>query len=273
MAGMALTDDPTTDALPRWDLTPLYPTVDGPEVAAAEAALAAGLADLTALYDAHDVAPGEARATPVDAAAFDAVLAATNDLLERFDRLESFAHGHVSTASGDEAAQALMSRLSATGATVNTLRTRFDAWVGRLDLDALVAASPAAAAHEWPLRKAARRARHQMSGAEEALASELQVTASSAWARLYEDVTSGVTAEVTPTGAARRCRSSPSAAWPPIPTRPAAGPPSPPSWRPGRRTPCPIAAALNALKGENLAARRAAGAGPTRSTPSSSTAR
>jgi pepF/M3 family oligoendopeptidase len=250
---MALTEDPTTDALPRWDLTPLFPTVDGPEVAAAESALTTALADLAALYDAQGVAPGGPLAA-VDAQAFDTVLATTNDVLERFDRLESFAYGHVSTASGDEAAQALTSRLSATEATVRTLRTRFDAWVGRLDVDALVAASTAAASHEWPLRKAARRALHQMSGAEEALASELQVTASTAWARLYEDVTSGVSAQVTypdghtedlPIFAVRGLATDPDPG-----VRRAAFTAELAAWE-AHAT--PVAAALNALKGENLA--------------------
>ena len=105
----------TLDALPRWDLTPLYPAVDDAAVAAAEAALADAVTALAGLYDDHGVRGGDDDAPPagdVDPGAFDEVLAATNGVLDRFARLEAFAYGHVSTDSGDEAAQALLSRLT-----------------------------------------------------------------------------------------------------------------------------------------------------------------
>jgi oligoendopeptidase F len=253
-------------ALPRWDLTDLYPALDAPEVAAAEAELADALAGLAALYDRHGVAAGDPLPPATGngdgqgdsgdgaVAAFEAVLAATNDALERFARLEAFAYAHVSTASDDDRAQALVSRLAGREATVRTLRSRFDAWVGRQDVDGLVARSDAAAAHAWPRRKAARRATHQMSGAEEALAADLAVTGSTAWARLYEDVTSGVTATVTfPDGrverlgvfAVRGLATDPDAG-----VRAAAFAAELEAWE-AHAT--PLAAALNALKGETLA--------------------
>jgi oligoendopeptidase F len=248
---MALIDERAT--LPRWDLTPLFPAVDSPEAAAAERSLADAITALTALYDAHGVAAGPPLAGDLPVTAFDEVLAATNDLLDRFQRIDAFAHGHVSTASTDEDAQALVSRLGTAAATVRTLRTRFDAWVGRFDVDALIAASDAARAHAWPLRKAARRAAHQMSGPEEALASDLQVTASTAWSRLYEDVSSGVTAtvefpggrvETLPIFAVRGLATDPDPG-----VRRAAFTAELAAWEAHA---VPIAAALNAIKGERL---------------------
>jgi oligoendopeptidase F len=184
------------DALPRWDLTPLFPAVGSPEVAAAEAELARGIDALAQLYDRHGVRGGATSGTGgdrggeasesvdvADVAGFEDVLAATNDVRERFSRLETFAYGHVSTDSGDEAAQSLLSRLTNLEARLATLRTRFDAWLGSLDVEGLIAASPAAAEHAWPLRKAARRSAHQMSEPEESLAAELGVTGSTAWGR------------------------------------------------------------------------------------------
>jgi oligoendopeptidase F len=260
---MALTDAPRADApgeLPRWDLTDLFPAVDAPEVAAAESSLADDLARLAAVYDAHGVGPGGPLAIDEAlAATFGEVLVATNEVLEAFDRVESFAYAHVSTDSGDEPAQALVSRLATREATLRTLRTRFDAWAGRLDVEALIAAGGPAAEHAWPLRKAARRAAHQMSGPEEALAADLSVTGSTAWARLYEDVSSGVVATVTfPDGrvepmsvfAARGLATHPDAA-----TRRAGFAAELTAWEANAT---PIAAALNALKGEalTLGARR-----------------
>ena len=182
------------------------------------------------------------------------MLAATNDVLDRFARLEAFAYGHVSTDSGDEAAQALLSRLTSVEARITALRTRFDAWLGTLDLDPLIAASPAAAAHAWPLRKAARRAAHQMSEPEESLAAELGITGSSAWSRLYDDVSAGVTAtvehadgrtETLPIFAVRGLATHPDAA-----VREAAFRAELTAWQANAT---PIAAALNAIKGETLA--------------------
>ncbi len=267
MAGMTAIDHTApgdTDALPRWDLTPLFPAVDGPEVAAAEAALADDIAALAALYDRHGVRGDDGRATDEDdrgaagdgpqAAAFEEVLASTNTVRERFSRIETFAYGHVSTDSGDEAAQALLSRLTSLEARLATLRSRFDAWVGTLDVDTLVGASPAAAEHAWPLRKAALRAAHQMTEPEESLAAELGVTGSTAWGRLYQDVSAGVTGtvehpdgsrETLPIFAVRGLATHPDAA-----TREAAFRAELEAWQ-SHAT--PIAAALNAIKGETLA--------------------
>ena len=134
------------------------------------------------------------------------------------------------------------------------LRTRFDAWLGGLDVDGLIAASPAAAEHAWPLRKAARRSAHQMAEPEESLAAELGVTGSTAWARLYEDVTAGVTAtvehpdgrtETLPIFTVRGLATHPDAA-----VREAAFRAELAAWQANA---VPIAAALNAIKGETLA--------------------
>jgi pepF/M3 family oligoendopeptidase len=246
----------TLDTLPRWDLTPLFPTVDHAEVAAAEGTLTRAVTDLAALYDRREVrgAGDGASAAAVDPAAFDEVLAATNHVLDRFARLEAFAYGHVSTDSGDEAAQALLSRLTTVEARITALRTRFDAWVGTIDLDPLIAASSQAAAHAWPLHKAARRATHQMSEPEESLAAELGITGSSAWSRLYDDVSAGVTAtvehadgrtEILPIFAVRGLATDPDAA-----VRAAAFRAELAAWQDNAT---PIAAALNAIKGETLA--------------------
>jgi oligoendopeptidase F len=238
------------DALPRWDLTPLFPAVDAPETAAAESDLAAAVTALGERFDRQEAAAdGEGLV-----AAFEAILDALNDVLDRYTRLEAYAYGFVSTDSGDEGAQALLSRLASEEARIAVLRTRFDAWMGRLDLDDLVARSPAAADHAWPLRKAARRAAHQMPAPEEALAAELGITGSTAWGRLYEDVTAGVTAtverpdgraETLPIFAVRGLATHPDGA-----SRAAAFRAELDAWRANA---VPIAAALNAIKGETLA--------------------
>lgn len=260
---MTTLDDATAGVdLPRWDLSPIFPSVEAAEVAAAESALDDAVDALGRRYDRHGVRGGAPDPAVDDdlVAAVDAVLAATNDVLERFARLEAFAYGHVSTDSSDEAAQALLSRMVAREARITVLRTRFGAWLGTLDLDALVAASDAAADHAWPLRKAARRSAHQMSEPEESLAAELGVTGSSAWGRLYEDVSAGITAsvehpdgrtEALPIFAVRGMATHPDPA-----VRRAAFRAELAAWEANA---VPIAAALNAIKGETLALGRRRG--------------
>ena len=252
-------DTGSADALPRWDLTPLFATVDAPEVAEAEARLASAIDDLAAAVRPrrrarHRRRDGGGDARAVDAATFDEVLADTNDVLDRFARLEAFAYGHVSTDSGDEAAQALLSRLRpprpasppcAAGSTRGSARST-----------STPSSPPARPPRPTPGRSARRPGAptHQMSEPEESLAAELGVTGSSAWGRLYEDVSAGVTAtvehadgrtETLPIFAVRGLATHPDAA-----VREAAFRAELVAWQANAT---PIAAALNAIKGETLA--------------------
>src|SRR3954452_18404553 len=186
-----------TEALPRWDLTPFFPSLDSREFASAHEGFGAGVARLAALYDNHDVRDGEPveldRAT-IDA--FEEVIAETNALHDELRLVNAFIHGFVSTDAHDERAMALQSQLQAQAAPLRTLSTRFSAWIARLGADALVDHSQVAADHAWPLRKAELAARHQMTEAEEGLAAELNLTGGSAWNRLHGDVSSRLTGTV-----------------------------------------------------------------------------
>lgn len=241
--------------LPTWDLTALYPSVDGPEVVDAEKQLAQSLADLAGLYDSRDVRhpDGPAEGDSVDGAVVDEVLDATNAVLEELRRLMAFAHAHVSGDSTAAPAQALLSRLRTLRADLAVLETRLDAWAGWAGPEALVTVSETAQGHAWPLQKAARRAAHQMSEAEEALAARLKVTGSAAWSQLYNDVTAGLTATVAyrdgreeslPIFAVRGLATNPDPA-----VREAAFKAELAAWEDHA---APIAGALNAIKGETL---------------------
>jgi pepF/M3 family oligoendopeptidase len=89
-----------------------------------------------------------------------------------------------------------MSGLDKDTARLGKLRTRLDAFVARFDTAQLVDASTVAADHAFPLERAAYRASHQMTEPEEALASDLALTGSSAWYRLYNDVSARITVPV-----------------------------------------------------------------------------
>ena len=136
------------------------------------------------------------------------------------------------------------------------MTARLADWVASLGVDDLAAVSDTVAEHRGPLMRLAARAEHQMTEAEEHLAAELSVTGSSAWGRLHNDVTSQLTVdvdlpagvEILPMPAVRGLGTDPDPlvrraaydaelrAWPTIEV--------------------PVAAAMNAIKGEAVALNR-----------------
>src|SRR3954471_562769 len=253
VGAMAVTDDlDALDKLPRWDLTPLFPGVDSRELAAAQEAVGAGLTRLTALYDEHDVRGAEPHApSPVEVAALEEVLAATNELHEDMRPLTAYLYGLTNTDTRDEQAAGTLAAVQAELAPLRTLSTRFAAWVATLGADNLIEASTAAADHAWPLRKAELAAVHQMTEAEEDLAAELNLTGASAWNRLHGDVSGRLhgdvhhddgSVETLPITVIRNLAGAPEAA-----VRRAAYDAELLTWKSAE---VPLAAAMNGIKGE-----------------------
>ncbi|MEY2458378.1 MAG: hypothetical protein QOG30_208 [Acidimicrobiaceae bacterium] len=185
------------ETLPRWDLTPFYPSLDSREFSNAHEGVGAGVARLTALYDEHDVRGGDPVELDDEAlAAFEAVIAETNDLQDHLRLVNAYLYGFVTTDARDDRAAALQSQLQAQAAPLRTLSSRFSEWVARLGAERLIESSQVAADHAWPLRKAEFAATHQMTEDEEGLAAELNLTGGAAWNRLHGDVTARLTANV-----------------------------------------------------------------------------
>ena len=249
------------DSPPRWDVSDVFPDLASRSYAASREGLSADIHRLAALYDEHDVRAGEAR-TVDDAtvAAFDAVLDATNAVLDRVRLLYAYVSSYVTTDARSDLAQGELSGLQAELAELAKLRGRLDAWVASLGDEALAARSQVAADHAYPLRRAALRATHQMSEAEEALHADLSLTGSTAWQRLYGTLTSQLsvpvpgsdgTAEVLPMSQVRgRAHDADPA------RRRAAYEAELEAWEAGA---VPIIAALNAIKGEAATVNRRRG--------------
>ncbi len=249
-----------TAVLPRWDVSDVFASPSSPAFAAAQEEAAASVTRLGALYDEVGVGTVEPHEPAADeVAAFERVLAATNDTLRQLQRLNTYLLAHVATDARDDVAQGLVSRLQQDQARVNALRARLAAWVGSLGPGRLVRASPVAADHAWPLTRFAVTAAHQMPDALEDLAAALAVTGSQAWGRLHSDLTSRIEATVhLPDGATETV--------PVTVARAMGNDPDPVRRQAGYRAEVaayeahavPIAAALNAIKGEalTLVARR-----------------
>jgi oligoendopeptidase F len=248
-----------TPPLPHWDMTPVYPGLDSPAFAQGFADVVAAIADLRERFDEYGIALPATTPTPDEAArAFEATLPRYLATLDAAQTLAVYISCFVNTNSRDTLAQARQSELQRHLTTLAQLETRVTAWVGALDLDALLARSEAAQAHAYALQLMHAEARHLMSPAEEALAAELNQSAGSAWAKLHGNVASQLVVRVAlpdgerelPMSAVRNLAYDPERA-----TRQRAYAAELAAWEANA---VPLAAALNSIKGEvgTLAARR-----------------
>lgn len=182
-----------SNSLPHWDLSEIYPSLDSPEFEDGLAHLAARINALAELFDAHYIERIDNAVTDRKTVeTFDTVMTQYNATLEEEITLFSFISSFVTTDSRNTLAQAKLSTLQQHNITVSKLGTRLTAWLGSLDVDALIAQSAVARAHEYALHRAKIEARHQMSPPEEELAAELSLTGGTAWGRLHGNVSSQI---------------------------------------------------------------------------------
>ena len=246
---------PNPYALPRWDVSDVFPSLTSREYASARESLGADIARLAALFDERDVRGGTEIDADKAAAIAEEILPATNDVLDAQRRLQAFASSFVTTDARDEVAQRELAALQGTYAELTKLRSRFDAWVASVGAAALADKSPQAADHLFPLQRAEVRAAHQMGEAEEMLLADLQLTGSTAWNRLYRDVASTITVdldgEAVPMSRVRALAYSPDGD-----LRRRAYEAELAAWE---QHAVPIASALNAIKGETSLVNRRRG--------------
>ncbi len=196
----------TATRLPHWDMTTVFPALDSPEFATAYDELISRLDELVALVDAKGVRKaGSSEVTDDTAVTFEDVLGRLNDIGDRSREVTSYLHSFITTQAQNDAAQAKSSELQMMLVSLAKISTRFVAWVGSLDVDALIERSQVAADHEFAVRKAKRDAETQMSEIEEDLASSLSPSARGAWGRLHGNITSRVMADLRrPDGSVQR---------------------------------------------------------------------
>ena len=184
--------------LPHWNLTTIFPSLETAPFQESLAALEREITKLEAVFDAGEIM---LRATPpaLDATTverFETALTQLNEVSTHFNLLRVYLLGFISTDSRNTTAQQRLSELQQQQMRLQKLQTRFTAWIGSLDVDGLLARSDLAREHSFALRKARVSAEHLMSPTEEALATELNVTGGQAWAKLYNNVSSQITAEI-----------------------------------------------------------------------------
>ncbi len=180
-------------SLPHWDMQVVFPGLDSPEFDREFSAMTALIADLGKNFDSRHIQKSSSLPLTKEArASFNAVAAALNPLLERCQTLRAYIVSFVATDSRNTLAQAKMSDYLQATLKLDQLMTRLTAWLGSLDVEALLAASPELLPYQFMIRQAALAATHLMSPAEEDLAAELNLSAGGSWSRMYGNLTSQI---------------------------------------------------------------------------------
>jgi oligoendopeptidase F len=183
--------------LPRWDMSVVYPGLDSPEFERDLRSFVRALDELEGLFDEAQIDRTESPLNPdLAAGILERVLPPYNALNDQAWTLGAYVYAFVSVDSRDEYAQARLSELERHTVRLTKLHTRLTAWAGSQEVDALLERSEQARQHAYWLQRARVIAEHMMSPAEEALAAEMRLTGSSAWNKLYSNLTSQIQATV-----------------------------------------------------------------------------
>jgi pepF/M3 family oligoendopeptidase len=178
--------------LPHWDMSVVYPGLDSPEFEAGFQSTVEAVADLAAYFDKKSI--NRVESEPADAlTTLETAIVRYNATLEGFYTLYVYILAFVTTDSRNSLAQAHFSQLQQHLARFSLLGTRLTAWLGSLNVDALIAQSAIAQEHAYVLRKAKVAADHLMPPTEEDLASDLSLTGSRSWQQLFNTYVSQLT--------------------------------------------------------------------------------
>jgi oligoendopeptidase F len=181
----------TMHTLPRWDMSVVYPGLDSSEFNHDFTELAQSIHDLSRLFDEYTIRdhPPEAN-IETTIHTFETVIERYNAISERVKTIHTYIYCFVTTNSQDTLAQARLSELQQALLPLSHLGTRLTAWIGSLEIEPLIERSELAREHAYILRRARQQAQHLLSPAEEELATELNISGGSAWARLHGNLTS-----------------------------------------------------------------------------------
>jgi oligoendopeptidase F len=194
----------TTTALPHWNMTVVFPSLESDEFDEAFRSFIRDVGTLVARFEEDGIGRREPR--PIDDATvqtFDQLVDRLNSIFAAGRTLGAYITAFVATNSRDDLAEAKRSEMQQPLVRLAQLDTRFSAWIGSLDLDALLERSETARQHEFALRKAKIDAEHQMSPQEEDLAAELNVTGGSAWGKLHSTLSSQIMVPIEVAGELR----------------------------------------------------------------------
>ena len=182
------------EALPRWDTSNIYSSLDGDDYRAAVSKLETLLSDFEQFADANQI-----RRRAELSAGDESWIAVLEEAVDRLNAwsllagtLQSFVYCFVTTDSYNTLAAKELSRLDLLGTRGQKLSVRLQGWIGSLapQLDDAIAQRSKLAAAAFFLRHAARQSKYLMSEELEDLAADLVLDSGAAWGKLQGNVTS-----------------------------------------------------------------------------------
>jgi pepF/M3 family oligoendopeptidase len=191
----------TSEELPHWDLSNVYPGLASDAFRRAVGQLKADLDGLDEYLSTHGIEEGgdlpDGGPTAVAATMGD-YLDCMNGLLRLYRTLDTYVYSFFCTNSYDTTARRILSELEALKVRLERQEVQFRGWIrtvaGQTELfEAALAVAGPAQQHAFYLRETAEQSRFLMSTAEETLAAELSLSGGRAWKRLQEVITSQVT--------------------------------------------------------------------------------
>ncbi len=171
---------------PRWDLTPIYPSLESKQFKSDFNKFKKQLAELETYFE-KVVSKANAK-TP--AKKLGTIL---GEVVDRFNAIYAlsgtlgpYISFHTSTDSRDKLANRLESEFDQAAVPLRKLGVQFRAWLGKIApaLKKAIAANKSAQAHAFNLKEAAEQSKYLMSQPEENLAAELTLSGGRAWGKL-----------------------------------------------------------------------------------------
>jgi pepF/M3 family oligoendopeptidase len=187
-------DTPTKEAVPHWDLTNIFPSLDSQEFAQAIQKMNERLEDLEGFTRQNQVnaaAPVTGDAAQL-APLIDGYLERINAVMVLFRTLATYTSLQVSVDSYNSLAKRKLSEIEQYGVRIDQLSVPFQAWLGKRAqfLPAVIERGGPAGRHAFFLKETAEQSQYLMSEAEEALASELSLSGAEAWNKLQGTICS-----------------------------------------------------------------------------------
>lgn len=183
---------PVSNAAPRWDLSPFFPSVQSAEFADAAAALDRKLGEAEAFWVSNSITAGG----KADVAVLDSAIKSLNDIWEQARLIAAYLECLVTTDSKDDVAAAALSGFDVLMVRIQKLQTQFSLWAGGFDLASSAAVKETVRQHAFYIQNCQTRAKHLMDPRLESLAADLAVSGSTAWTRLHGNLTSQIQVEV-----------------------------------------------------------------------------
>lgn len=191
--------EPLSEALPRWDTSNIYSSLEGDDYRAAWAELESMLETSQAFADAHGIRRRDANRGEPTVESDEELAATLEDALELANAwarlagtVRSFIQAFATTDSYNVLAARELSRFELLATRSRKLGIRLQGWIGSLAprLPGWIAARPRLASHAFFLNDAARQSRFLMSEELENLAADLVLDSGVAFGKLQGNVTS-----------------------------------------------------------------------------------